>query len=249
MESIQSGGNPKMNEATDEQLFALMAGRGEEAKEAWKIFYLRYINDLHRLVHRLNGVSPSDINDLVQETMIKAWESAHTFKAGGDGNTDIARRRTLAWLCRIAKNRYWEMRRRKIILVSDAEAQKDSPDSQLSKDEVRRVDKSKLHHEIKKAVDAMTGTVEAGAETISVQRQLLQEALATLTEREKEIILATYEHYEPGQQQQRRLPKEASDEICLRFKITSDNLRQIRKRAHEKIERYVDERLPAEMKR
>lgn len=249
MESIQSGGNPKMSEATDEQLFALMAERGEDAKEAWETFYLRYINDFYRLVHRLMGVSHSDINDLVQEAMIKAWESAHTFKGGGDGNTDIARRRTLAWLCRIAKNHYWGMRRRKIILVSDSETQKDGPVSSLSKDEARRMDFSKLHHEIKNAVDAVTGVVEVEEDAISIQKLLLQEALTTLPEREREIMLATYEHSEPGQQQQRRLPKEAIDEICQNFEITSDNLRQIRRRTHKKIKQYVDERLPSEMKR
>jgi RNA polymerase sigma factor (sigma-70 family) len=249
MESIQSGGNPKMSEATDEQLFALMAERGEDAKEAWKTFYLRYINDLHRLVYRLNGVLPSDINDLVQETMIKAWESAHTFKGGSDGNTDIARRRTLAWLCCIAKNHYWGMRRRKIILVSNSEAQKDGHDSTLPKDEVRRRDFSKLHHEIKKAVDGVTGTVDVEVDAVSVRKLLLQEALKTLPEREREIVLSTFEHYEPGQQQQRRLPKEAVNKICQSFEITPDNLRQIRKRAYEKLERYVGERLPAETKR
>jgi RNA polymerase sigma factor (sigma-70 family) len=245
MDSIQSGGNPKMSEATDEQLFAMMAGRGKDAKEAWETFYLRYINDFHRLVCRLQGVSPSDIDDLVQDTMVKAWKSAHTFQGGGGGDADAARRRTLAWLGRIAQRHYWEMRRRKITLVNDSETQVDEP----PKEETRSHRLSKLHHEVRKAIDAVTGAVEAGAETISIQRQLLQEALATLTEREKEIILATYEHYEPGQQQQRRLPREAVDEICKRFKINSDNLRQIRRRTHEKIERYVDERLPAEMRR
>jgi RNA polymerase sigma factor (sigma-70 family) len=242
MESIQSGGNPKMSEAKDEQLFALMAKRGEDAKEAWKTFYLRYINDLYRLVHRLSGVSPSDIEDLAQDTMVKAWRSAHTFRGGGDDDPDTARRRTLAWLGRIAKNHYWEMRRRKIILVNESEAQVDEP----PKEKTRSHRLSKLHHEVRKALDAVTGVVEAGAETISIQRQLLQEALATLTEREKEIILATYEHYEPGQQEQRRLPKEAVNKICQRFEITPDNLRQIRKRAYEKLEQYVGERLPAE---
>ncbi len=244
MESIQSGGNPKMSEATDEQLFALMAGRGEDAKVAWKTFYLRYINDLYRLVHRLPGVSPSDIEDLVQDTMVKAWRSAHTFRGGGDGNADTAHRRTLAWLGRIAKNHYWEMRRRKVILVNDSETQVDEP----PREETRSHRLSKLHHEVRKALDAVTGAVEAGAETISIQRQLLQEALATLTEREKEIILATYEHYEPGQQQQRRLPPKVVDEICQRFNITPDNLRQIRGRTDKKIKQYV-ERPPAELRR
>src|SRR5215813_5421164 len=112
MESIQSGGNPKISEATDEQLFALMARRDEDAIEAWETFYRRYINDFHRLLHRLPGVSSSDIEDLAQDTMVKAWRSAHTFQDRGDGDADAARRRALAWLGRIAQRHYWEMRRR-----------------------------------------------------------------------------------------------------------------------------------------
>src|SRR5262249_36846819 len=107
MESIQSGGNPKMSEATDEQLFALMVRRGEEAKEAWETFYRRYINDFYQLVRRLPGVSPSDIEDLVQDTMVKAWKFAHTFQGNGDGDADAVRQRTLAWLGCIAQHHYW----------------------------------------------------------------------------------------------------------------------------------------------
>ncbi len=238
-----------MNEATDEQLFALMAQQDEEAKEAWKTFYLRYINDFHRLVWRLPGVSPSDIDDLVQDTMIKAWKSAHTFQGNKKGDADAAHDRTLAWLGRIAQRHYWEMRRRKITLVSDSEPQEDGQIGSSLNEEPRSSRLGKLHNEIKKAVDAVTGMVEEEVDAVSIQMRILQEALTTLPEREREIILATYEHYEPGQKQQRRLPKEAVDKICQRFDITPDNLRQIRKRTYEKIERYVDERLPEEMRR
>lgn len=246
MKSIQSGGNPKISEATDEQLFALMAQRGEEAREAWETFYRRYINDFHRLVCRLPGVSPSDVNDLVQDTMVQAWKSAHTFQGGGDGDPDGARRWALAWLGRIARNHYWGTRRRKITLVNDAVEQEDKDENASHKDEPRSRRLSKLHHEIERAVNLVAGVTEISADAGSGYMQLLREALATLTDRERDVMLATYEHYEPGQQQQRRLPKEVVAEICSKFAITPDNLRQIRKRTDAKIRQYVTEHIPAE---
>jgi RNA polymerase sigma factor (sigma-70 family) len=248
MESNQSGGNPKMSEATDEQLFALMARRGEEAKEAWETFYRRYLSDFHRLVCRLPGVSPSQVEDLVQDTMVKAWKSAHTFRGREDGDADSARRRALAWLGRIARNHNWETRRRKIALVNDSAGQEDEDERASHQNESRSRRLSKLHREVEQAVNRVAGVVKLGAEGDSIRRQLLRGALATLSDRERAIVIATYEHYEPGQEQQRRLPKEAVDDICRKFKITSENLRQIRRRTDAKIRQFVTEHMPAEMR-
>lgn len=248
MKSTQAGGNPKLNEATDEQLFVLMAQRGEGAREAWETFYQRYIKDFHQLVCRLPGVSPSDINDLVQDAMVQAWKSAHTFRGRKGDDADTARGWALAWLGRIARHHYWGMRRRKIVLVSDSADQEDKAESASQMNEPRSRRLSKLHQEIEKAVSLVTGIVEPTVKDDSIHKQLLREALAPLTDRERDVMLATYEHYEPGQQQQRRLPKEVVAEICHKFKITPENLRQIRRRTDAKIRQYVTEHMPAEMR-
>jgi RNA polymerase sigma factor (sigma-70 family) len=184
----------------------------------------------------------------MQDTMVQAWKSAHTFQGGGDGDPDGARRRALAWLGRIARNHYWGTRRRKITLVNDAIEQEDEDENASHKDEPRSRRLGKLHHEIEKAVNLVADVVESGADADSIHRQLLREALVTLTDRERDVILTTYEHYEPGQQQQRRLPKEVVAEICSKFTITPENLRQIRKRTDAKIRQYVTEHMPAEMR-
>ncbi len=74
--------------------------------------------------------------------------------------------------------------------------------------------------------------------TISPEGQCLQEALASLTEREREIILITAQHSVDGKQL--RLPQDVLDGLCKRLETTKENIRTIRKRAYNKIKKYVE---------
>ena len=78
------------------------------AHRAQAELYARHVRYLYGAVqrHRQNllrvaGVSPED---LVQETFRRAFERAHTFQRGEVNDDDHLRRRTRAWLGRIAQN-------------------------------------------------------------------------------------------------------------------------------------------------
>ncbi len=245
MNSIDTRGSTTVATTTDGQLFALMAERGEAAKEAWAEFYLRYVDHLRKLVCRIRGLPQAGINDLVQETMIQAYKAAHTFRDADMLDTETSRRRALAWLCRIARNLHWSMlRQQKSALVDNLAHQEGSDDSQLSV-KGRRLFPGEVYRKIQEAENKVAGEDDGNDDQISLHRSLLRDALDALTERERDILIATYEHYERGQKQQ-RLPKAVVDKICETHNISPANLRQIRKRALEKIEQYVDAHMPAE---
>jgi len=73
--------------------------------------------------------------------------------------------------------------------------------------------------------------------TISPESKCLQEALATLTEREREVILLSAQYSIDGKQL--RLPPDVLDGLYERLETTKMNLRTIRKRARAKVKEYV----------
>lgn len=232
-----------MGEATDGQLFALMTRKDDVAKEAWAVFYQRYIGDLRRLVCRVRGLPQASIDEMVQDTMVQAYHAAHTFCADDSLNDERARRRTLAWLGRMARNLYWSMlRQQRGVTVGGLPEQENGDGSRLST-KGRPLSAGELYREIQSSEDRVAG--EPSVDERTLRRWLLREALDTLSERERDIIIQTYEHHERGQKQQ-RLPEKVVTRLCETHGISPTYLRQIRKRAQEKIQQYVTARMPAE---
>jgi RNA polymerase sigma factor (sigma-70 family) len=64
----------------------------------------------------------------------------------------------------------------------------------------------------------------------------LKRALQTLSERDREILLIAFQFEEEG-----RLPKTMRQTLCEKYGLSPDSLRQIKKRAKEKIENYLQE--------
>jgi RNA polymerase sigma factor (sigma-70 family) len=231
-----------MGEATDGELFALMTRKGDEGKEAWAVFYTRYVSDLCRLVCRVRGLPNGGVDELVQDAMVQAYKAAHTFRADDSLDGEASRRRTLAWLGRMARNLYWSMlRRQKGVTVGSLPGQEEDGSRLSAKG--RPLAAGELYREVQATEDRVAGVTAVDAP--SLRRRLLREALDALPERERDIIIETYEYYERGQKQQ-RLPKQVVDKICRTHGIRPDHLRQLRKRAQEKIEEYVNARMPAE---
>lgn len=69
----------------------------------------------------------------------------------------------------------------------------------------------------------------------SVNHKLLKDALNTLGERDREILLAHYLYYEEG----KNMPSDVLDKLCLIYSTTKPNIRQIRKRSEGKIIAYM----------
>lgn len=75
------------------------------------------------------------------------------------------------------------------------------------------------------------------AETIdSIPMAALNRALQKLSDRDREILLIAVQFEEEG-----RLPKEFKRILCEKYSLSPDSLRQIKKRAKEKIEKYLQE--------
>jgi len=65
---------------------------------------------------------------------------------------------------------------------------------------------------------------------------VLKRALQTLSDRDQEILLIAVQFEEEG-----RLPKEMRLTLCEKYGLSQDSLRQVKKRAKEKIEKYMQE--------
>ena len=78
------------------------------AHRAQAELYARHVRYLYGAVqrhrHNLLRVAGVSAEDLVQETFHRAFERAHTFQRGDVSDDDHLRRRTRAWLGRIAQN-------------------------------------------------------------------------------------------------------------------------------------------------
>lgn len=69
----------------------------------------------------------------------------------------------------------------------------------------------------------------------SVNHKLLRDALNTLSERDREILLAHYLYHEEG----KYMPSDALDRLCLIYSTTKPNIRQIKGRSEKKIIEYM----------
>lgn len=231
---IGTAANRELSAATDGELFGLMAQRGSAAKKAWAELYCRYVNELFRSVHRLSGLTGTDVQSLVQDTMVKAWNSAHTFDADDTLEPATSHDRTLSWLGRIAQNLYRTMRRqKKISLVSGSAEAADEDESSRAATGRSPIRRGELNQEIRTAQAQVEGTAKAEVESKHVR--LLRQALATLTHREWDILITTFEYRERGTKGQLPLPQAVIDELCRAHSINPTYLRKIRERAYKKV--------------
>jgi DNA-directed RNA polymerase sigma subunit (sigma70/sigma32) len=70
------------------------------------------------------------------------------------------------------------------------------------------------------------------------EHRLLHEALATLSEKERRVLEVTTQFSAPGEQHQ-RLPSGIAQDLAKALDTTVDNIRQIRKRALDKLRAYM----------
>ncbi len=93
---------------SDGQLFELIASGDELARRAQEVLYSRHVRYLYGALHRqrtrllqLAGLSADDV---VQDTFQRAFERAKSFRAAPELSDERQRRRTRAWLGRIAQH-------------------------------------------------------------------------------------------------------------------------------------------------
>jgi len=213
MESVQAAGSGLCQES-DEDLLVFMSMRGDDpsiADAAFAEFYERHVHYLYGRCRRFTTgiLDQAGALDLVQDTFIRVYEKAATFDSGGITDSERLRRRTRAWLGRIALNIFRTMLRGRAgvweISLDDQEIAKEP---------------------------------EPVPSSPSANRKLLDEAIDSLSVKEQHVLRTTFQYYQPGKQHQ-RLPNDVAEDLAKELGTTSDNIRQIRRRARRKIDQYI----------
>jgi len=205
-------------EETDVDLMGYMSMKGEDpstAREAWAEFYRRHVEYLYRVCHRaydhiLGG--DAGVGDIVAETFHRAFQKAELFDANDIEDPDRLRRRTRAWLGRIAQR-----------LVQDTLRS------------TQRVPTRQFETETWQNIPERPSPPPRDDQLI----RRVRDALEQLTERERTVIRITFEWYRPGRNHQ-RLPNDVVADLAETLETTPENLRQIRRRAMTKIRELVE---------
>jgi RNA polymerase sigma factor (sigma-70 family) len=200
---------------SDEDLLVWMSWRVDQtqtAKAACTELYARHVEYLfRRLAKHREAIGEHEIEDIVIESFKKAYEKARTYQPVGGSNRDIARRNVRAWLGTIAHN--------------------------LVMDQLRRPDRAlRLVGEWEPLEESIR---PLGDGEFTPEHRLLHEALATLSENERRVLEVTTQFMAPGEKHQ-RLPSGIAEDLAKSLHTTVDNIRQLRKRALDKLRMYME---------
>ena len=202
---------------TDVDLMGYMSMNAEDpstARDAWAEFYKRHVDYLYGVCYRayeqiLGG--DSGVGDIVSETFHRAFRKAELFDANGIVDPDRLRRRTRAWLGRIAQR----------LVLDTLRGAKRLPTCQFETETWQNIPEQPRQP----------------SRDDELIRQV-RDALDQLSEKEQTVIRVTFEWHQPGKIHQ-RLPNEVVINLAETFQTTPENLRQIRRRALIKIRRFL----------
>jgi RNA polymerase sigma factor (sigma-70 family) len=204
---------------TDVDLMGYMSMCKEDplaAREAWAEFYRRHVGYLYGVCRRayehiLTG--DTGIGDIVEETFHRAFRKAELFDANGIDDPVRIRHRTRAWLGRIAQRLVLDMLRG-----------------------AQRLPTSTFETEAWENIPEQP--VLSSRDDILIRQ--VRDALDQLSEKEQIVIRVTFEWYQPGNKHQ-RLPNGVVADLAETLETTPENLRQIRRRALNKIRTYLEQ--------
>lgn len=169
-----------VDHVSDAELLARVGRRATDAADARAAeteFYRRHARYLYSVLwHRVRrplALSGREVEDLVQETFFRAFARAETYSTGDARDGDSQRRRSRAWLGRIAER-----------LLADWLAN------------TREVSASPY-------LDTLAEPEPLPPSSRSPKLRLLREALGTLTERERDVLRVAALYFRPGEEHQR----------------------------------------------
>ena len=194
--------------------------------EAWEELFLRHYGYLvGTFRHCCRG---GDADDLAQDTLVRACVVAKTYDPGDDLSRMGQRRRARAWLGKIGKNKF--------IDDLDALEQRLAALASLERQYAQNADGS-----LSNAADRADGA-DSGRECSwdPAKLALVLEAIAQLPDKERKVLIVTFEHYEPDKAKERQhLPHEVVSDLAAKLGTSPANIRQLRHKALEHIEKYV----------
>jgi RNA polymerase sigma factor (sigma-70 family) len=203
----------------DDELLSLASGASgaAEARRAQAVFYERHVRYLYGVLKRREGVlrriAGLSVEDLVQDTFQRAFQYGGSYAAEPGLPVERERRRTRAWLGRVAQN---------LIVNALAEPAEIAASPMLER--------------------LGTDDVDEPAPPSSPEVRALRRALEDLTEREQDVLRVTALYQKAGEEHQ-RLPNEVSAELAARWGTNSQNIRAIRSRAMKKLQTHVEAEL------
>ena len=221
----RKGPGINFDKETDVELLAYMSMRDEDpsvAREAWAEFYKRHVDYLYSVCFRAYRdilVGGLGVGDIVAETFHRAFQKAELFDPNDIEDPIRLRRRSRAWLGRIAQRLVLDMLRGAQRL----------PTYQFKCDSWQNVPEQPN---------------PPPRDDLLIRR--VKNAMEQLSEREQMVIRVTFEWYQPGQAHQ-RLPNDVVQGLAQTLETTPENLRQIRRRALKKIRSFLNDPLKAKI--
>ena len=190
------------------------------AREAWKVFYVRHQQFLLGVCRYKHGYSLSleGINDLVQDAFVKAFDGAPTFDHAECCETAVQQLKCRGWLSRIAHNLVKDRYNGQPLICM------------MDDDEMER----------------LPGAASASPDDVQVEvpenerLKFLKAGFDLLSDIEQTVLRATMFWWQADQPHQ-RMPQAAMEELSQQIGKSSDAIRQIRLRALNKLEKYVNE--------
>ncbi|PIF05302.1 MAG: hypothetical protein CSA36_07570 [Draconibacterium sp.] len=198
-------------------LFLSMAMKEDDsqgAEKAFAEFYNRYKNYLYTVV--LNACKAWTMygDDLVQSvhqnTFLIVYEKAESFLQIEEVPFEQQEKRMKSWLARIAQREMYK-------LLRELKEEKENMDYH---DDITLFESSDEEHKVQKSEDFL----------------LVERALNSLGEKSRNILV-TYLMFEDGN---KKLPSEEIQRLAEIWDVLPDSLRQIKKRALEKVKKYIE---------
>jgi RNA polymerase sigma factor (sigma-70 family) len=194
------------------EMMALRATNEAVAQAAFQVFYERYEKFVNGITFRVCKEYPGSKHELAQaiinNTFLKVYERASTFDPSKVRKADMTAG-IKAWLGTIADNEYKQLLR------------------QAEKHPMLRLVEDIAIFEDGELPD----TEEQEEGPVSYERGLLDQALATLSERERYILVQSAAHEKEGH----NLPTEFLESTCKLFNITKLYFRKIKSTALQKV--------------
>src|SRR4051812_14147318 len=211
----------------DELLLELIAMKEEfpvEAKNAYSEFYTRYWEIMYAValkVCKYKSDHDQEAKDLLQETFMKVYFGAHTYKTIKSKDSKKVRYYICAWITKIMKNVFLDLnpvaeaseyQLEDEHLITSLKFQKhfEDPDNEFW-DDSEKIDTDEI-------------AVETNPEQIANSNvDIIIKHIQSFSERDRDILTTYYLHYIPG----KYTPHEVLDYLQKKYNTTRVNIRKI----------------------
>jgi len=198
-------------EPSDDDLLAWISNESDDSarRAAWGVFYGRHAEYLFGACTRIyrGRLDEGLVADLVEDTFLRVYErAAALYRPADAGDAEFRQCRVRAWLAQIAER-----------LAQDVfRGRSRRPAAHLEQEEWQGVPERP---------ESVRST--AAEELCRVMDEVLEE-------RERDVLRVTFHWHDPERDHQ-KLPDEAVEELARRWNLKPDNIRQIRRRALQKL--------------